>query len=134
MEKLSIDLPESFHFSTDIQVQMKDLNFVDHVGNDTYVSYLNEVMIRFLTSIGVPIRSSIMADMAIIYKSEAYYGEILKGETAVAGFTNDSCYFYFRVSKKEAGKEVFRARARMVFFDYLQRKRIDIPDNLKQFS
>ncbi len=56
MERLSINLPEKFDFTTEIQVQLKDLNFVDHVGNNSLISYVNEISIRFLTTKKIEIR------------------------------------------------------------------------------
>jgi acyl-CoA thioester hydrolase len=130
MDRLSISLPEMFHFTTEIQPLTRDINKAGHVGNDILVSYINETLHRFLSANKISIEMTIMADLAIIYKSEAFYGDILKCEAAVEKFTSDSCHFYYRLSNKGKGQEVFRARARVVFFDYKERKRLEIPPAL----
>ena len=133
MDRLAIDLPGNFHFSTDIQVQTRDLNPAGHVGNDTFVGYLNEICHRFLNTCGVPLRNTIMADLAIKYRSEAFYGDILKGEVAVK-VAGDNCNFYYQISNTTTGKEILRAWTRMAFFNYEERKRAPVPEKLRSFE
>ncbi len=130
MDRLSITLPQHFHFTTEIRPQTRDINLAGHVGNDVLVSYINEILHRFLSARNVSIEMTIMADLALIYESEAFYGDLLKCEAAVEKYTSDSCHFYYRFSKKDSGKAVLRARTRLVFIDYKERKRIGIPEGL----
>lgn len=131
MDRLSITLPEQFHFATEIQPLLRDLNLTGHVGNDVLVSYINETLGRFLSANNVSMAATIMADLALIYKSEIFYGDLIKCEIAVEKYTKDSCHFYYRFSNGDSGREVLRARTRIVFFDYRERKRIDIPQGLR---
>lgn len=130
MERLSITLPQEFNFTTDIQPQLRDINLTGHVANDVLVSYINETLHSFLKANGVSMEKTIMADLAIVYKAEAFYGDTIKCEVAIEKYANDSCHFYYRFSNKGSGKDILRARTRIVFFDYEQRKRIDIPESL----
>ena len=47
MERLTIVLPEKFHFTTEMPVLINDINLGNHVGNDAFVRYINEAYWRF---------------------------------------------------------------------------------------
>lgn len=130
MDRLSITLPDVFDFSTEIQPLTRDINPAGHIGNDTLVSYLNETLHRFLRTKNIPMTMTIMADLAIMYRSEAFYGDTLKCEVAVNDFTRDSCHFYYRIGSGRSA-EILKARTRVVFFDYEQKKRVAVPEVLK---
>lgn len=130
MDRLFITLPEAFYFTTEIQPQTRDIGMIGHVRNDVFVSYINESLRRFLESREISIKDTIMADLAITYRSEAFYGDVIKCDVAVEKYTKDSCHCYFRFINKGSGKEILRARARIVFFDYEHRERTDIPESL----
>jgi acyl-CoA thioester hydrolase len=134
MSRTVIDLPTDFLFSTEIQVCVNDLNIANHVGNDRFVTYINEAYIRFLNKFGLSNETNIMimADLAVVYKSEAHYGDWLKIDVTVGGFTRKSCNFYYLITNKETEKEVIRAKCGLVFFDYENKKPADIPENMRK--
>ena len=63
----------------------------------------------------------IMADSVIVYKSEAFPGELLELAVGVADFNKYGCDFIYRVTEKTSGREVARAKTGIVFFDYQRR-------------
>jgi acyl-CoA thioesterase FadM len=129
MERLTIVLPEKFHFTTQMPVLINDINLGNHVGNDAFVRYINEAFWRFSGAFNIS-RNIIMADLAILFRSEAFYGDILKCEAAVSILTKHSCYFYCRMSNSRTGKEIIRSRARIIFFDYTQKKPVEVPEQI----
>ena len=52
MARIKIDLPEKFSFTTSIPVRITDINYGDHVGNDTILSLLHEARVQFLKTFG----------------------------------------------------------------------------------
>ncbi len=81
MSRIKIDLPESFSFSTSIPVQITDLNYGAHVGNDKVLSFLHEARVRYLQSLGYTEFNMegiglIMSDAALIFKNEMFYGDL----------------------------------------------------------
>ena len=72
-----------------------------------------------------------MADLAILFRSEAFYGDVLKCEAAVSIHTKHSCHFYCRMSNSKTGKEIIKARALVTFFDYTQKKPVEVPEQIK---
>jgi len=122
MSQVSINLPEKFPFSTEIQVRFDDLNIANHAGNDRFIAYINEAYVRFLRNYGfTDTKTMIIADLTVIYSSEAFYGEALRIDVSISDFTRSSCNFYYRMTNKKTGKEVIRARTGVVFFDYKNR-------------
>jgi acyl-CoA thioesterase FadM len=135
MARVQIDLPQAFAFTTEIPPQVNDINYAGHLGNDKLVSLLQEARARFMASRGLDPAGMkvfgaglIVADSAVIYKSEAFYGETLKFEVAAADFNQYGCDFVYRISDKTSGREVARAKTGMVFFDYQERRVRPVPE------
>ena len=83
MNRIKIQLPEQFSFSTQIQIRVTDLNYGGHVGNDTILSLLQEGRQQFLQSRGyaelsVESFGLIMADAMIEYKKELNHKDIIE--------------------------------------------------------
>lgn len=131
MDEIRINFHENFKFNIDFHVQTNDVNAGGHVGNDIFVRYINETCYRLLKYHNVEPRTVIMADLAIMFRSEAFHEDVLKIEAAVSDLRNHSCHFYYRVSSKQTGKEILRARARMVFYDYTLKEKTEVPDEIK---
>jgi len=52
MARISLTLPETFAWSTDLTVRIQDINYGNHVGNDAFVSLLHEARIRYFNQLG----------------------------------------------------------------------------------
>lgn len=136
MARAILDLPEVFPFTTEIDVRIGDINAAHHVGNDAIIQIIAEGRVRFLRRYGyhdldIERAGLIMADVVVIYKSEAFYGDVLVVEVGVGDFTRHGCDFLYRVSHKETGREIVRAKNGFVFFDYEKRKPVDVPEKFK---
>jgi len=70
----------------------------------------------------------IMSDAAVMYKSEAFHGDVLTVEIAVVEISGAGCDFIYHVTNKTTSKEVARAKTGIVFFDYSARKIVGVPD------
>ncbi len=137
MARIKIDLPGSFVFSTTIPVRITDINYGGHLGNDALLSIVHEARLQFLTESGyseidIEGRSIIMADAAIVYKSEVFYGDTLRVEIAVIDFGRVNCDIVYRVSNDQTGKEIARVKTGIVFFDYDARKPVAIPEGFRE--
>jgi acyl-CoA thioester hydrolase len=132
MARVKLELPESFPFSTEIKVRISDINYGGHLGNDALLSIIHEARVRFLESYGfteadIDGVGIIMTDVVIVYKSEGFYGDVLKIDIAVTDFTKVGCDFVFRLVHKEKGNEIARAKTGVVFFDYEKHKVTAMP-------
>jgi acyl-CoA thioesterase FadM len=139
MARIKIDMPERFAFSTTIPVRIGDVNYGGHVGNDAIVSILHDARLQYLASIGCTEldffgTGLIMADLAVTYKGEAFYGdalvvEVTPGELSSVGFT---LFYRFSTWRNGAAVPVTEAQTGMVCFDYNARKVARLPAAFKE--
>ena len=135
-----LELPKTFNFSTEMSVRVTDINYGGHLGNDKILSFIHEARVRFLhkfdfTELDVDGAGTIMVDAIIIYKGEAFLGDILKIEVTTGDFHKQGCDFFYRVTNKETSKEIAKAKTGLIFFDYEKRKMVPMPDKFrKSFS
>ena len=50
MARIKVELPELFTFNTTIPIRITDLNYGNHVGNDTILSMIHEACVQFTVS------------------------------------------------------------------------------------
>lgn len=136
MPRIKIELPEKFIFSTEIPLRISDINYGGHLGNDAVLSIFQETRIRFLNQFGyseinIEGSSIIMIDAAVQYKSQGFYGDILKVELTVDDLQKIGCDFVYRASNKATGKEVARGKTGITFYDYKNNKLSHIPEKFR---
>lgn len=142
MARIKIQMPEIFNFSCIIPVRITDINYGGHVGNDTILSILHEARMQFLKNGGYSEMhfagvGMIMADVAIEYKNELFYGDIITvyvtaGEITKIGF--DLFYKLETVREQQNEKKqilVANAKTGMVCYDYDKKKIATIPEEAK---
>jgi acyl-CoA thioester hydrolase len=136
MSRTRIALPGSFPFRTEIPVRITDINYGGHLGNDAVLSLLQEARVRFLRQFGFAERDIagvgiIMLDAVVLYKAEAFYGDSLLIDVCATDLESHGCDFVYRITNKESGREVVRAKTSVAFFDYVERKVVPIPETFK---
>lgn len=136
MPRIKIDLPSEFVFTTEMPIRITDINYGGHVGNDAILSLVHEARVRFLmehqwTEFNVEGVGIIMTDSAVVYKSEAFYGESLRIQIAVKDFSRFGCDIYYLFRERETGREVARAKTGIAFFDYAKRELTNVPNSFR---
>lgn len=139
MARVTIDLPETFLFTTEIPVRASDLNYGNHLGHDSVLTIVQEARILFYRHLGFQNELSfegpvgqVIADAAVVYRSESFLGDILVCSIAATDFTRYGFDLLYLIINKATDKEVARAKTRIVCFDYEQRKKAVMPDVLVQ--
>ncbi|MCB1616327.1 MAG: thioesterase family protein [Pseudomonadales bacterium] len=138
MARIEIKLPEKFTFSTDMVIPVAFINRGDHLGNDSLVSCLNEARIRYLATVldkdcQVNGFTMINADLAVNFRSEAYYGEVLRIEVAASDFGRYGCDLVYRVTEKKSGRLVAEAKTAMLCFDFQAKKLVLAPEGFARY-
>jgi len=77
--------------------------------------------------------SLIMADSAIRYKHQAYFGDPLLFETTEGDFTTKGFDVFFRITQKNNGRLIAEAKTGMVCFDYETARIQSVPEDFKAF-
>jgi acyl-CoA thioesterase FadM len=129
---MKLQMPETYLFSTTIDVRITDLNYGNHLANDSLLSIIHEARVRFLnhfgyTELDIEGIGIMMADVVIIYKSQSYYGESLTIDVGIGDISKKSCDFFYRVTKSD-DKIVALCKTAIVFFDYRIQKPALIPE------
>lgn len=139
MQRVKIQFPEVFSFSTEITVRITDINYGGHVGNDVILSMLHEVRLQFLKHHGYSEMDlggcgMIMADVAIEFKNEAFYGEVITASVSANDFHRISFNIFYKLEKETDGKKLTVAVAKtgMVCYNYNQKKICTIPAGVEQ--
>ncbi len=139
MARIKIDLPDQFMATASIPVRITDLNYGNHVGNDAFVSIIHEARVQWLqqhnfselSAAGVGL---IMSDLAIDFKQESFYGDVIEIKLAAGDITKVSFELYYQLSAKRDDKTVVLALAKtgMVCYNYSLKKIAFVPDELRE--
>lgn len=133
MPRVVLELPEVFDFSTELEVRVSEINYGHHVGNDRMVTMIHQARLLFLQKHGfgefdIGGLGIAVSDLAVVFKAEAFLGETLIFDVALADFNKYGCDMYYRVTKKGEGTLVAEAKTGIVFFDYETRKIAKTPE------
>ncbi len=141
MGRVKIQFPDYNPLHTaSIPVRIGDINYGNHVGNDSILSVIHEARMQMLrhygyTEMNAGGNAMIMADVMIAYKAEAFYGDILSVQVFADEVSGSTFSLLYHVSAMRDGKktDIAHAKTGMVCFDYASRKIAAMNDTLYQF-
>jgi acyl-CoA thioester hydrolase len=137
MARVKIEMPQNFIFTTEIALRISDINYGGHLGHDSVLTLAHEARVRFFreygfTELDVFGPGIILSDVAVSYKSECFYGDMLKIEIAVCDYTSYGCDLVYRVSNMETGKDAAYVKTGIVFMNYKEREIAEVPREFKK--
>ncbi|HCK12133.1 MAG TPA: thioesterase [Candidatus Latescibacteria bacterium] len=136
MARVSVDLPDRFPFETKLSIRIGDINYGGHLGNDTVLTLVHECRVQFLSHLGfsevdVGGVGIIQVDAAVVYTSEAFYGETARVQVAAALEGRSSFDLLYRLSEPESDREIARVKTGIAFYNYESRKIARIPGDFR---
>jgi len=139
MARLKIELPPKPISSFHIPVRITDINYGNHVGNNSIVEIVHEARVQFLkqynfSELDVAGTSLIMSELSVEFKNESFYNDLLEvkifsGEISRVGFE-----LFYEISVKrnnEASVIIALAKTGMVCYNYRIKKIEAVPEELK---
>jgi acyl-CoA thioester hydrolase len=139
MARIKIDFPENIIGSVTIPVRITDVNYGNHVGNDSFVSIIHEARVQWLqqnnlSELNIGGSSLIMGDIAIEFKSESFYGDMIEVKLAAGEISRVSFELFYQLSAKRNDETILLANAKtgMVCYDYVIKKVVAVPENFKK--
>ena len=139
MARIKIELPGKCIASFKIPVRITDINYGNHVGNDSLVAIIHEARMQFLhqhgyTELDVAGTSLIMNELFIEFKNEAFYKDVLEVKIFIGEIFKVGFEFYYSLSTIRDDSPIIIANAKtgMVCFNYKERKMEHIPEELKK--
>ena len=133
MGRIKLEMPSVYPFKTELTVRITDINYGGHLGNSNVLALMHEARVRFLRSYGyseinVEGFGTIMLDSVVVYKAQAFAGDVLQIEVAAGDFSRLGCDIFYRITKKDGGAEVVLAKTGIAVFDYANQKRVSPPE------
>lgn len=135
MARIKISLPEKKLAEIYIYVRISDINYGNHVGNDSVVGILHDARMQWLktynyTELNIEGAGLIMSDLALEFKKESFYGDELKIEIFAGEISSKSFELYYAVSNQE-NVLIAKAKTGMVCYNYVSKKVVLIPEKLR---
>jgi len=133
MPKIKLKECEKYEYQYKTRVNVRDINYGGHLGNDSLVGILHEARIDLLNKIGCSEldlgdgkTGIIMADLAVNFKAEAF----LLDEITVFSHIDEISSVSFRIFHKITRGETIIALAEtgLVCFNYKEKSISDVPE------
>ncbi len=138
MARIKIDLPDTFSFSCEIPVRITDINYGGHVGNDTVLTIIHEARMQFFKTLGYTEMNfggtgMLMADVAIEFKSELFYGDVVIASVAAGEISKVGFELFYKLEKQtgDIKKRVAAAKTGMICYDYEKKKIVAVPEEAR---
>jgi len=138
MARVKVELPGNFTFSAKIPVRITDINYGGHVGNDTILSILHEARVQYLkhygyTELNFGGTGIIMSDVAIEFKNELFYEDVIIASVAATEFSKVAFELYYKLEKQSSSGNglIAVAKTGMVCYDYDAKKIVAVPAEVK---
>ena len=139
MPRIKLELPEQYSFHTTIPIRITDINYGGHAGNDSMLSIIHEARIQFLQQQGYDEKNFagiglIMSDVAIEFKKELFYGDVVEIAVTATAFERVSFDIFYKLDTLRNGKNITVAVAKtgMVCFDYTTKKITPVPEEARR--
>lgn len=103
-------------------VRIGDVNYARHLGHDALVTLLHEARIGFLRAFAfdewdVEGRQTVVVDVAVRYRAEAFAGDRLQIEVSAGEVTSRRAELLYRVIVADDGRVVAVAMTGLMFVD-----------------
>jgi acyl-CoA thioester hydrolase len=139
MGRIRIDLPHRRLAAVTIPVRITDINYGNHVGNDSLVAIIHEARMQWLqikgyTELDICGTALIMSEIAVTFKNEAFYPdaidvEILAGDISRVGF---DIFYSLTNRSNNILVTIAHAKTGMICFNYKEKKLEPVPDPLRR--
>ena len=138
MPRLKLELLGKLLTSVSIPVRINDINYGNHVGNNSIVEIIHEARVQFLNEHGlselnVGGTGLIMSELLVEFKNEAFYNDLMEvkifcGEISAVGF---ELFYQISVNRNNQSFIIAKAKTGMVSYDYSMKKVRAMPEELR---
>jgi len=132
MPRIQLTPREAYPFRSEIRVRTTDLNYGGHLGNDRLLALVHEARVDFLAEHGWSEMDCagvglIMADAALVFRNEAFAGDVLAVEVGAGEASRVGFRFFYRLTRSADGAEVALVETGMACFDYERHRVAPLP-------
>ena len=137
MARVKLHIPTKLLFTTTLTVRITDINYGNHLGNNAVVGLLHEARMQWLNSLGytelsVAGNALIMGDLAVEFKQQAYYADVINVQIFVGDCTAKTFELYYTLTANTniGTALIAQAKTGMVCYDYVAKRVMSIPQKL----
>jgi acyl-CoA thioesterase FadM len=138
MARIKIEMPPVKLAELTIPVRISDVNYGKHVGNDAFVSILHEARLQWLNQKGyseleVGGAGLIMADLALEFKNESFYGDIITVNLYAGEMSRVSFELFYQLTTQRNNNMILLANAKtgMICYNYQTSKPVSLTGAIK---
>ena len=139
MGRIRIELPENCIATFTIPVRITDINYGNHVGNNSLVEIIHEARMQFLqqygfTEMNAGGSSLIMNELTVEFKNESFYKDDLEVRIFTGEISRVSFELFYSISALRNNRLTIIANAKteMVCFNYNDKKVVAMPEELEK--
>lgn len=139
MARIKLTIPDNCIGTVKIPIRITDINYGNHVGNNAFVGIIHEARVQWLqqhgyTELNIEGTGLIQADLAVEFKSEGFYGDVLDIKISAGEISPLSFELYYQLTVKRNDQSIILVLAKtgMVCYDYDAKKVKLIPEKFKQ--
>jgi acyl-CoA thioester hydrolase len=119
-------------FTTNLSVRIYDLNYGNHLGNDSLLSLIHEARVRFFkqmhfTELDIDGVGILITNLVVHYKAEAFYGGEIQINIGLGEISKTGVDLHYELQLKNKEKNLARALTTCTFFDYKNSKVTRVP-------
>lgn len=119
-------------FNTLIDVRVYDLNYGNHLGHDSLVSFFHEARVRLFkkmgyTELNIHGLGILVTNLAVNYVNEAFYSDKLSITIGVGVINKASMQLLYSAVNHDTKREIASALTTIVFYDHSKEKVVRIP-------
>ncbi|OEK06666.1 acyl-CoA thioesterase [Roseivirga misakiensis] len=137
MSRIRIELPENQVFETILRVRISDINYGNHLGNDSVLSLMHEARFQFYKSLGYTDElnidgvGTIQVDTAIQYKGEGFHGDEIVAAIYLGDTTAKSMDLFYKLTTGSPDRLIALGKTGIAFYNYETRKVSAMPEAIK---
>jgi acyl-CoA thioesterase FadM len=138
MSRLKLELPGKLLTSVSIPVRITDINYGNHLGNNSIVEIIHEARAQLLqkhgfTELNVAGAALIMSELLVEFKNESFYNDVLQIKIFCGEISRVSFELFYEISvKRNQTITIAIAKTGMVCFDYSIKKVRAVPEELRK--
>ena len=139
MPRVTLEEQINYEFQFKTNIQTRDLNYANHLGNDSLVTLLQESRMALFEKLGFKEldlgdgkTGIIIGDLLINFKAEGFLSDELSIEDHIDNITDKSLRIYSRVVTTNNNTVLALAEIGLVAFDYRERMITTIPEKFLQ--
>jgi 4-hydroxybenzoyl-CoA thioesterase len=145
MPRATLQEQSNYEFQYNTTIHTRDLNYANHLGNDSVVGMLQDARVDLFKSLGYREldlgdgkTGIIIGDLVVNFKAEGFLFEKLRIDCHINDISDKSFRIFYRIVKAQENTIIALAETGIVAFDYTTRQVAILPSNfvkaLKEFG